>query len=495
MPQDAILTWPDYADEPQGLNPYPRFKGRPYLEYLRHQFEHLQGVPAPEMPVGRQPVAYPQVNAGRWIWQCAGCRLAVPLEHGSPVICPGCGGGGWHEVAWPVERDAIEAELLRQPGRRLLSRVRHWRPDWTLEDLKDRTAKANELIAQGIVSPASLSIALTRTWTAGEIPTAMNFNNHVSTPIDDLSGDNGTIELRDSLEVLDGSAGDRFLGFPAGSQAQRPTTRPVGATRLNTSISQVEAWSGTEWITSRGRRHYTPRNAVSQGRLPGFLVPNECTWDGMQLVLIWGSNSNSGIYTLDRNLSGTYTASDASDNGNFGATNRSAASWDGLQLVLSGAVASTNRLYTLPRNIDGSYTPANYVSQGDLPYGAGTPTIGTVWDGTQLVIVSTSELWTLARNANGTYTPANAVSRGTFPAALSASGITWDDTQLVISSSHLWTLARNSSGHYTPANAIDRGDFPPGMNSASGVAWDNLQLVFLQSMTGASALRTLPAAT
>ena len=232
MPTDTILTWPDYQDEPRSNPAYTLPRGvTDYGDYLRHYYQQVQGQPAPSVPTGALPEAVAEVNCGRWIWQCPACGTGLPLQGGNSVICPTCGTGGWHEVGWPANLGDIEAELLKQPGRRLIAPVRMWKPGWTMEDLKDRTQAAALLVAQGTRMVRALSIGATRTWTLAEIPTATNFNNHISGPIDDLSGDNGEIQLRDSLRVLDGSGGGRYVGLPAGTTTQRPGTPADGTLR------------------------------------------------------------------------------------------------------------------------------------------------------------------------------------------------------------------------------------------------------------------------
>ena len=47
--------------------------------------------------------------------------------------------------------------------------------------------------------------------------------------------------------------------------------------------------------------------------------------------------------------------------------------WDDQQLVIVDSVG--DEIWTLARNVDGTYTPANAVNQqGDLPSGLTTPT-------------------------------------------------------------------------------------------------------------------------
>jgi hypothetical protein len=47
--------------------------------------------------------------------------------------------------------------------------------------------------------------------------------------------------------VLDGPDGNRYLGLPSGTTAQRPDNPQVAWFRYNTTLGQVEHWNGTEW--------------------------------------------------------------------------------------------------------------------------------------------------------------------------------------------------------------------------------------------------------
>ena len=105
----------------------------------------------PSIPVLRWIRAY--VNAGRWLWRCLGCNSSIPAEdglsesrlpdhYGHPSICPECATQGWVDVLFPRTRRSIETELLKQPGHRSHAPVRHWKLGWKIQELKDRTTKA-----------------------------------------------------------------------------------------------------------------------------------------------------------------------------------------------------------------------------------------------------------------------------------------------------------------------------------------------------------------
>lgn len=84
-------------------------------------------------------------------------------------------------------------------------------------------------------------------WRGGQSELSGPLNTGTSDPINDLSGDNGVIQYRDSLAVLSGSGGDRTLNFPAGTTAQRPPNPEPGYARFNTTIPQLEFWDGFIW--------------------------------------------------------------------------------------------------------------------------------------------------------------------------------------------------------------------------------------------------------
>lgn len=245
MPSDAILTYADHvADRP--LTPRLRNRSGPdsYADYLRIHYRFYQDAALPPKPP-MIPTVPAFVNAGRWVWQCAACYEGGMVEPGEAAICAHCG-DGWVMPTLPANRAAIEEELLRQPGRRHNAPVRHWRPGWTLDTLRARTAKANALIAAGEANPRALSIGATRVWVTGEILTASNENLYISTPIDDLSGDNGIVEFRDSLQVLDG-AGDKVIWTPGGTTAQRPISPSNGQIRYNTDDHHIDLRANGDW--------------------------------------------------------------------------------------------------------------------------------------------------------------------------------------------------------------------------------------------------------
>ena len=223
---DAILIWDDYAQEPAR-----RFRGLPrratYDEYIAYYYRRnlARELPIDAGPGSRNAVAG-FVDSGRWIWQCGACRSGMPVQPGRPSICVRCGFGDWVNVLLPLNMGEIEEELLRQPGNRYAAPIRRWVPGMSIEDLRDRTRKAMDVLR---LAPdklvRALSIGQSRVWMVGEILTAANMNTFASDILDDLSGDNGVIELRDSVQAPG-------LRAPGGTTAQRPTSA-AGLLRWN----------------------------------------------------------------------------------------------------------------------------------------------------------------------------------------------------------------------------------------------------------------------
>jgi len=250
MPADTILTFPDYvignASDPGVELALPQYY-RHYTGYLDYWFNLRRGEALPAVDANTVGEAILEVNCGRWVWQCPGCHNGELVQDEALIICFNCAGGGWKAPIWPDNRAEIEAELLRQPGHRLFAPVRQWEPGWTMDYLRERTAKAQLLVAQGVSLVRNLSIGTARIWEDSEVLTATNMNLYVSDIIDDLAGRGGEQELEDSLRILDGMAGSRFLGLPAGTTQQRPGTPRAGMMRWNTTNNAVDLHDGTGW--------------------------------------------------------------------------------------------------------------------------------------------------------------------------------------------------------------------------------------------------------
>ena len=83
-----------------------------------------------------------------------------------------------------------------------------------------------------------------------EISSAFVLNTSVNGPLNYLIGrdlgSDDAIELEDSLEILSGSNGNRYLRLPQGTTGQRPTGA-AGMLRLNTTLVSPEVHDGSGW--------------------------------------------------------------------------------------------------------------------------------------------------------------------------------------------------------------------------------------------------------
>ncbi len=273
MPSDAILTFPDYvignAGDPGVELVLPEYS-RHYTGYLAYWYDLRRGEELPALPADLNTIgeAVLEVNHGRWIWQCPGCHNGELVQDERLVICFNCATGGWKFPVWPENRDEIEAELLQQPGHRLFSPVRNWEPGWSMEYLRERTARAQLLVSQGVSLVRNLSIGTARIWEDAEILTATNMNLYVSDIMDDLAGRNGEQELEDSLRILNGTDGDRFVGLPGGTTNQRPSSPRAGILRWNTTTGVIDIHNGTAWQQVLDTKAITYR-ALSNNGLVG----------------------------------------------------------------------------------------------------------------------------------------------------------------------------------------------------------------------------------
>ena len=250
MQTDTILYFSDYQADPAPLLFIP--KTYTHTEYIAHYYRRYQGAELPAEPALGDGESHPNsvlayVDKGRWVCKCQWCGTVALLDQDTAaVVCPVCAYYGWVTVTWPENKTDIEAELLKQPGNRLLSPIRDWKPDWELAHLEARTAAANRKAEPGKLL-RSLSIGATKDWATGEILSANDLDTYVSSPIDDTAGRNGIVELEDSLRILSGSSGDRYLGLPGGTTLQRPASPIAGAIRWNSGDSALDVY-GAAWL-------------------------------------------------------------------------------------------------------------------------------------------------------------------------------------------------------------------------------------------------------
>ncbi len=92
-----------------------------------------------------------------------------------------------------------------------------------------------------------MAIRNARRWVGAQILEAAHMNDSVSRILEERAGRHGVVELEDSLSILNGDDGDRFLQLPAGTTAQRPASPQPGYLRFNTTTSEAEYWDGTAW--------------------------------------------------------------------------------------------------------------------------------------------------------------------------------------------------------------------------------------------------------
>ena len=278
MANDKVLVHSDYRDDPLKLLDRAHMDYVPWLDAM-HQVH--RGQDAPDIPITRTGQVEALINSGRCLWVCPTCNSVTPVEnrpatipvgstgtgatwdltptpahYGHPSICVQCG-SDWVDVIFPTNRAAIEAELMKQPGHRGFAPVRNWQPGWTLEYLQERTTRANELIAAGVGFIRALSIGTPRLWSVGEILTASNMNTYVSDIEDDLAGRNGVIQFEDSVAILDGTAGNRYIQYPKGTTTQRPTSPANGFRRYNTTLNLFEAYENGAWVLDRHATTFT----------------------------------------------------------------------------------------------------------------------------------------------------------------------------------------------------------------------------------------------
>ena len=177
------------------------------------------------------------------------CGGAFAVQPGQPSICCYCG-DEWFDIEFPGDKVEIEAELLKQPGRRMYSPVRSWSPGQTLKDLQVRTEKALELKAQGVRNIRALSIGTTRIWAAGEVLTAGNMNTFISAILGDLAGRDGRIDLEAAARVKDGTSHTTqpfldltqdYVGLP---QRSGDPAAAVGRMYYNTALAALGSRRG-----------------------------------------------------------------------------------------------------------------------------------------------------------------------------------------------------------------------------------------------------------
>ena len=238
---DAIYTFNNYSEDSQPRLQFPARTGRQttYAQWLDYNYRlhHDTALPAPE---DARPLAPTFINHGRWLWLCPACLTAVQVSETTgavdPCCCPACFSQGFVQPAFPADRAAIEAELMKQPGYRWNAPFRNWEPGWTLAYLQQRTAAAQAQLNAGATYVRAASIGTPRTWSVGEVLTAANMNTYIREIQRDLIGTNGPIELLDALVAANMTTAER----------NRLTAQP-GLLLFNSTLNLLEHYDGSQW--------------------------------------------------------------------------------------------------------------------------------------------------------------------------------------------------------------------------------------------------------
>ena len=262
MPHDVIMRYADYHDDFHKIEPVKR--GESYEAYLaRLMFIHM-GQPPPEKTAPDNTSPFPPrvealVDGGRWMWECVACSSGIVVdqpagENTSQSYCPACNYAGWVDVILPDNWQAIEKELLKQPGFRTNTAFRQWETHWSLGYLRDRTAEAERQKASGVLRPRKASIGATRLWSVGEVLTASNKNTFERQVMRDLKGTNGPIGPYESAIVL----------WNATTTERNALTAEPGMMLYNETTDGIDFRDSSAW--HRNPRVYrTPENNLFTG--------------------------------------------------------------------------------------------------------------------------------------------------------------------------------------------------------------------------------------
>ena len=201
MAEDKILVFEDYRDDKRPILAYADLSYDSWFE--RIWTANQDGVlPDKAAATGSEPAF---VSSGRWLWQCRACMTAYQAQQGELGICAEMCGGNWRTIVFPDNQAAIEAELLKQPGYRHISPVRHWLPHMSLSDLEYRTARAEELKAEGVDPITHLSLSTPHLFVANSTLFASQLNSNRAT-IQELSGRSGRVDVENAVRVKTGTS-------------------------------------------------------------------------------------------------------------------------------------------------------------------------------------------------------------------------------------------------------------------------------------------------
>ena len=248
---DAIYTYDDYSKDSRPRLQFPARTGRQttYAQWLAYNYRLHHDDDLPPAAENR-PLAPTIVNHGRWLWLCPACLTALQVSETAgavdPCCCPACFTQGFVQPAFPADRAAIEAELMRQPGYRWNAPFRNWEPGWSLEYLRERTDRAQAQLDAGATYVRAASIGTPRTWSVGEVLTAANMNTYIREIQRDLIGTNGPIEFRNALVAASLTTAER-----------NALTAQAGMLLYNSTLNRVEQYEDSAW-------HSTLRHHISQ---------------------------------------------------------------------------------------------------------------------------------------------------------------------------------------------------------------------------------------
>ncbi len=244
MANDKILQHSHYAEEP-----VPRLEEAQlsYPQWLTKMHQLHRGEDPPEVPVNITTSVDAFVNTGRWLWECVACNNATVCEVGQPSICVECATQGWVNVVFPLNREEVEVELLKQPGHRAHAPIRQWRPGWDISVLEDRTARAQAAVDAGEPFPTSLSIGATRVWSVGEILTAANKNTYERTVLEDLAGRNGPVEYEGPIVIDSLTTTERNAITLTGTGGLGASGN--GLVIYNSTLSVFERYENGAWVS------------------------------------------------------------------------------------------------------------------------------------------------------------------------------------------------------------------------------------------------------
>ena len=498
MPDDRILTFKHYIED---ISPNISRAASDYTGWLEDLYQRWIGDGMPSVPEEIETTVDALVDAGRWLWHCKACNGGIPAEPDLPSICPACATQGWVNVKFPDNKDDIEAELLKQPGRRARSPIRHWRPGWTVDDLKERTKKAKAKLDKGEDFIRTLSIGVPRIWMVDEVLTASHMNTYVSDILRDLAGDDGIIELR----VRPASTGvtvEGGLRIPRLTTSQRTAQTTTNGTMVyDEDIERVRIYEDGAWrilgsendiqsdligdngiIELRVRPASTGVTVEGGLRIPRLTTSQrtaQTTTNGTMVYdedieRLWAYQDDAwSIFGSEFMPSGTIVewAGEASSiPTGFLACDASSVSMAtyGTLFNVIGFTYSDPPAYALDVYADELWeiditTPGDSTKIGDLPSGLTDPSSAFTFDGKAYAIdvYAGDELWEIDIT-----TPGDSTKIGDLPSAIgiSSSAFALDGKAYAIDDSgdELWEIDIT-----TPGDSTEIGDLPSGIGTPS----------------------------